>query len=356
MTSLLRITGALLLAASAARAQTTDLVFIHHSCGANWLGDGLDAALLAKPYIDERNDITYGTDMEPDTGRPDSLGATPGDATDMNHWILWFNDYLRHVIEFVGVSGSNQVIMFKSCYPNSDVYDEGSEPGDPFVGDRTIVNHKAVFRHPDGPGGCYTNDGYVYQPLEDVFAAHPDVLFIPVTAPPMRTNETSRGNAYRARVFNDWLKDDWMTNYNARHPGLNNVAVFDWFNILAYPTNTATWSNRLRAAYQTGDSHPNATANRTSTWFFATGRSNFIDRAWYNFNFKAAQAQPGAAGQLLISWPSFTNNAYAVRKSTNLLEGFKDVHTNVNATPPQNTVTVGVDHASFTIYRVETRP
>ena len=41
-------------------AQTTDdLVFMHHSCGSNWLSNSLDAALVAKSYIDERNDIGY---------------------------------------------------------------------------------------------------------------------------------------------------------------------------------------------------------------------------------------------------------------------------------------------------------
>jgi len=32
-----------------------DLVFIHHSCGSNWLNNSLHDALLAKSYIDERN-------------------------------------------------------------------------------------------------------------------------------------------------------------------------------------------------------------------------------------------------------------------------------------------------------------
>ena len=34
-------------------ATTDDLVFIHHSCGNNWLSNSLHAALLAKNYIDE---------------------------------------------------------------------------------------------------------------------------------------------------------------------------------------------------------------------------------------------------------------------------------------------------------------
>ena len=51
-------------------ATDDDLIFIHHSCGSNWLSNSLHDALLAKDYVDERNDITYGTDMPPDAGRP----------------------------------------------------------------------------------------------------------------------------------------------------------------------------------------------------------------------------------------------------------------------------------------------
>jgi|GEM_PF-6291301 len=52
---------------SATPSADDDLVFVHHSCGANWLSNGqLNATLTAKDYIDERNDIYYGTDMTPD--------------------------------------------------------------------------------------------------------------------------------------------------------------------------------------------------------------------------------------------------------------------------------------------------
>jgi hypothetical protein len=206
-------------------AQTTDdLVFIHHSCGSNWLSAGLHDALLAKDYIDERNDITYGTTMSPD-------------------------------------------------------------PGDPFSGSQTLTNYKAVYRHPDGPGHTYTHDGYTYRPLEDVFAENPDVLFIPVTAPPRHYAPADAANdaeAHRARLFNNWLKNEWLASYKMRNPGLNNVTVFDWFDVLAYPDDHAEHPNRLKAEYggERGNSHPNTTANVESTAIFATDPDNFIDAVW----------------------------------------------------------------------------
>ena len=45
-----------------------DLIFIHHSCGRNWLNNGLENALLDKDYIDERNDIYYNTVVSDEFG------------------------------------------------------------------------------------------------------------------------------------------------------------------------------------------------------------------------------------------------------------------------------------------------
>jgi uncharacterized repeat protein (TIGR01451 family) len=295
-----------------AAATTDDLVFIHHSCGKGWLDNSLHNALLAKDYIDERNDIYYDTDVEPDPGRPDSLTygsiVVPGDQTGMRHWIRWFNDYLGGVRSHDAATGYNRIIMFKSCYPISNISSDGTEPGDPFVSPQTLANYRAVYRHPDGPGNTYSDDGYTYKPLEDVFAENPDVLFIPVTAPPLHyapTDATTDENAHRARVFNNWLKNDWLASYNAAHPGLNNVAVFDWFDVLTYPDDHASHPNRLRAEYggESGNSHPNSTANSDSTQVFATNPDNFIDMAWKAFigsaSQKTAAAQSPSHGEVV---------------------------------------------------------
>ncbi len=269
----------------AAPAQTVDdALFIHHSCGQNWLSDGLEAALQGKAYVDEVNDITYGTDLTPDAGRPDSLADTPGDHTDMCHWIFWFNDYVQRVKTHGCASGANRIILFKSCYPASNVSGAGTEPGDPFSAEQTLANYRAVYRHPTG--GVYTNGGQVYQALEEVFASNPDILFIPVTAPPRHYTGSTDAEGQRVRQFNNWLKNEWSTNYAARHPGLNNVAVYDWFDLLAYADDHPTHPNRLRAEFggATSDSHPNYTANATSTWFFAIAPSNFLDQAWLLFD------------------------------------------------------------------------
>jgi hypothetical protein len=266
-------------------ASAQDAVFIHHSVGSNWLSNSLDSALVAKPYVGQRNDITYGTTMSPDTGRPASLGGTPGDNTNMNHWILWFNDYLVHVKAHQVTTGYNRIVMFKSCYPISNIDSNGAEPGDPFSSTQSLVNYMAVYRHPSGSGHVYTSGSYTYKPLEDVFAEHPEILFIPVTAPPLTYSSTSDADAHRARTFNNWLKSEWLASYNAAHPGLHNVAVFDFFNVLAYPDDDASHPNRLRSEYggATEDSHPNGSGSAAATAAFATSTRDFVDTAFAAF-------------------------------------------------------------------------
>ncbi len=273
-----------MLAASPSRAD--DLVFVHHSVGSNWLSNSLHAALLAKDYIDRRNDVTYGTSLSPDPGRPASLGSVPGDSTNMNHWILWFNDYLQRLKVHGVTTAVNRIVMFKSCYPISNITSDGSEPGDPFSSSQTLANYMAVYRHPAGAGGTYVHGGISYKPLEDIFAENPDTLFVPVTAPPLAWTATTDAAARRARVFNTWLKETWLPAYRSRHPGLDNVAVFDLFDVLAYPDSDAAYADRLKGEYggSTSDSHPNAAGSSAATQAFASGAGNALDSAWAAFS------------------------------------------------------------------------
>ena len=291
------VTGALCccLWAAAPAQGTNDLVFIHHSSGLNWLNGGLEDALAAKDYLDERNDIYYDTELSPDPGRPESLGPPAGDYTDMRHWLFWFNDYLDGVKIHGCEDGVNTVIMFKSCFPTNNIGEQGELPGEPFAWTQTVTNFQAVYRHAAGPGNTYNYGGHTYRPLEHIFAENPGTLFIPVTAPPLNYldsgyNGSSDGNAARARAFNNWLKNEWLAAYNAAHPGLNNVAVFDWFDGLAYPDDDPDpghHPNRLRDEYildwAPTDSHINPTAAADTAVLFAAGADNFLDAAWAAF-------------------------------------------------------------------------
>jgi len=259
-----------------------DIVFIHHSCGNNWLSGGLKTQLLRQLFIDEVNDIYYGTKLDPDPGRSRSLGAVPGDSTNMNHWILWFNDYLEGIKRHGCADGRNAIVMFKSCYPLSNISSAGREPGDPFSASQTTANYKSVFRKHNDSNGVYSRNGKEYKPLERIFAENPDTLFIAVTAPPRHygpSDATNDAEAQRARDFNNWLKNEWLPAYITANA--SNVAVFDWFDVLANPSDDPDHPNRLRQEYggANGDSHPNSQANRHSAEVF----SDFIQQthsAW----------------------------------------------------------------------------
>ena len=185
------------------------LIFIHHSSGENWLNDddgGLALELGRNNYF--VSDTNYGWG-------PDSIG----DRTDIPDWLEWFRSpdserYLTALLNENGQhadysrvlndpGGENEIILFKSCFPNSNL--EGS-PGDPPTA-----------------GADYTVGGakYVYNQLLRYFETRPDKLFVVITAPPV----SDRSYAANARDFNNWLVHDWL---NENGYAYSNVAVFDF--------------------------------------------------------------------------------------------------------------------------------
>ncbi|MCK5097393.1 MAG: hypothetical protein KAR45_04780, partial [Desulfobacteraceae bacterium] len=173
------------------------LIFIHHSCGENWLNDGdggLGRALGKNNYF--VSDTNYGWG-------PSNIG----DRTDIVNWIEWFSSskttkYMKALLHennrhssytrnMPDPGGKNRIIMFKSCFPNSEI--EG-KPGDSPKSGRglTIANAKAT-----------------YIRVLSFFAKHPETLFIAITAPPVQ----DRRLANNARSFNNWLVYEWLKNY-----------------------------------------------------------------------------------------------------------------------------------------------
>lgn len=231
------------------------LIFIHHSTGENWLTDGygdLGRTLDQNNYF--VSDTNYGWG-------PDSIG----DRTDIYNWTEWFasdntptymdalfneneqhSSYTRTLND---PGGENEIIMFKSCFPNS-----------------------ALEGKPNDPPGTYeelsvSGAKYVYNTILPYFAAHPDKLFIVITAPPL-SDGTYAANA---RAFNNWLVDDWLRENNYT---LNNVAVFDFYNILTDSNAHHRFNNgqieRVLGAqntlhYPSGDDHPSEEGSRKAT-------------------------------------------------------------------------------------------
>jgi hypothetical protein len=235
--------------------QTVKLIFIHHSTGEIWLRDdygGLGLALSENNYF--VSDTNYGWG-------PDAIG----DRTDIPNWIEWFasertpvfmqalfNEFEQHAEYTRGLpepSGENQVVLFKSCFPNSALEGNPDDPPDP-EGWLSVGHAK-----------------YVYNQILQYFTTRPDKLFIVITAPPLSDGTYAKN----ARAFNDWLVKDWLAENSYNQP---NVAVFDFYNVLTARDahhwyhdgqieHLATDRNTLH--YPSGDDHPSRAGSRKAT-------------------------------------------------------------------------------------------
>ncbi|MBU0976696.1 MAG: SGNH/GDSL hydrolase family protein [Patescibacteria group bacterium] len=238
-----------------AKSGNKKLIFIHHSTGENWLADdngGLGKALMDEGYF--VSDTNYGW------GPSTSSGLGPiGDTTDIGHWWLWFrgsdsSKYLKALYSessqnssYTRVSsdpsGENEIIMFKSCFPNSALK---GNPNDliPSINNNSLKGESA-----DSQYHTVANAKGIYIDLLEYFETKQDKLFIVVTAPPL-SDATYADNA---RAFNNWLVNDWLSDYK-----YENVTVFDFYDVL-----TGGSGNTL--AYPSGDDHPSQEGNSLAT-------------------------------------------------------------------------------------------
>lgn len=250
-------------------ASPVRLIFIHHSTGENWLNDGnggLARALQQNNYFP--SDTNYGWG-------PGGIG----DRTDIPNWLEWFRgDNTMAVMQAVFTEGEvhspyertltdpggeNQIILFKSCFPNSALEGSPNDPPTPGT-DLNVGNAK-----------------YVYNEILQYFKTRPDKLFVVITAPPL-TDGTLANNA---RAFNEWLVNDWLRENNYTQP---NVAVFDFYNILTGPNNHHRFNNgaiehvtndkRNTEYYPSEDDHPNSQGNRKATQEFLPMLNIFYNR------------------------------------------------------------------------------
>jgi hypothetical protein len=191
-----------------------------------------------------------------------SYGSRLGQQTDVFDWLPKFRSQMDQILScdlqdnLYANGHRNQVVVFKSCFPNNLFRSEGESPGNPTGPESTVWNAKAA-----------------YTALLDEFRKSPNVLFVCVTAPPLAPKtpplplwkELARKllrrpnslplSAPLARQFNNWLSstDGWLKNYTPK-----NVVVFDYYDIL-------TGHGRSNfSIYPTGngfDSHPSSAGN-----------------------------------------------------------------------------------------------
>lgn len=230
------------------------MVFLHHSVGYGILHHGGLIDSLRSLGITVKS-ATYGDDI--------------GNETDICDWLPKFQNDMDRILKFKAHPNifytddrTNDIVMFKSCFPNSDLAGDGSEPGDPLNSARTIANYKALFNR-----------------LQNEIKQYKDKLFIYLTAPPLVPEATSPDNARRARKFNRWLISEFLPQYR-KETGADNFIIFDLFDVLADE------DNYLKKEYRQGrsaDSHPNALANKVVAQKFM----EFFQPIWERWQGKA---------------------------------------------------------------------
>lgn len=277
-------------------SNTRKLIFIHHSCGENWLADddgGLGAALGNNNYFVSDTNYSWG---------PDNIG----DRTDIGNWWEWFqgptssacldalysesrnNSGDRYTRPLSDPGGENTIILFKSCYPNSNLR---GNTNDAPAGSANALRGQDAYSDAHN----ISNAKGIYRDLLNFFISRPDKMFVAITAPPLSEGEAENENLPNARAFNNWLVNDWLHDYTG-----NNVFVFDFYNVLtsnggSIHTNDSgkskgnhhrIWDGAFQhvqnlqkndSAYALSDSHPSSAGNQKATDEFIP-----LLNAWYN--------------------------------------------------------------------------
>lgn len=266
----------------AAPGKSLRLLFIHHSCGGQMFADPGPAKERANCIFDTHPNGGALRSLLMKDGyeiHEASYGSEIGEKTDLFDWGPKFRDKMDKVLTvdmndtFFTDGRKNQIVVFKSCYPNNRFLDDGEAPGNPAGPELTVWNAKAALSS-----------------LLPEFQKHPDTLFVYLTAPPVAPKgyqerlfkliakkilgrptaaENVAKQGRRARDFNSWVvsSDGWLKDYP-----LKNVVVFDYYDYLT----DGGASNLSR--YPTGDgsdSHPSSAGNARAARAFVP----FLNRA-----------------------------------------------------------------------------
>lgn len=257
-------------------------LFLHHSCGGELLAtlgaaDGTNCIYTSHPNGGGLRVLLENSSYEVHEA---SYGSQLGERTDIFDWPPKFRSQMNQILacdlqDTLLKNGiRNQIVAFKSCFPNNEFESEGVSPGNPAGPELTVWNAKAA-----------------YTSLLDEFRKHPDVLFVCVTAPPLaaqtppqpawkRLAKRILGRAGHleesgplARRFNNWLADTngWLRDYP-----LKNVVVFDYYDML-----TGHGASNF-CQYPTGggyDSHPSSEGNRLAAVAFVPMLNRAVRRA-----------------------------------------------------------------------------
>ncbi len=286
-------------------SEVVKLVFVHHSVGNAWLSQWngkLGDELGENNYFVSNTSYEWGPACPTCNGCGGSGSGHIGNCTDIGHWGEWFGNetYLNALYTTdnkpsyppytrpADPGGENEIIMFKSCYPNSNLKGNPNDP--PTTGDNPLRGEPSWSSY-----HTVANAKGIYNDILEYFETQQDKLFVVVTAPPVQDDTY----ATNARAFNNWLVNDWLKDYPH-----HNVVVFDFYNVLTTNGGSSTVNdfgqdtgNHHRVSnntiqhitdgddddnpnvleYPTGDDHPSMAGNQKATGEFVP-----LLNAYYN--------------------------------------------------------------------------
>jgi len=262
--------------------QKMRLLFIHHSCGGQWMArPGEEIVIDACIYESSPNGGGLRDRLEA-IGyevHEASYDSKIGEMTDIFDWPPKFRDQMQDILrcdrqDSLYQDGErNEIVMFKSCFPNNL-----------FVGPGRALGNA------DGPKLTVENAKAAYRALLPEFAKHPDTLFVAVTAPPLFERSTSlikwtakkllgkadcQTSGLHARVFNNWLSDattGWLSEYEG-----SNVVVFDLYDVLT--DSGASNFSQYPSGPGRDDDHPSSEGYKKATELFVPFLNRAVRRA-----------------------------------------------------------------------------
>lgn len=208
-----------------------NVIFLHHSVGANLLGQTDLRGQLAEAGLNlwDHDYNYYG--LNDLNGNPTGYNYwIPDDDTDPQGLAGLFSQKV-YGLPVNGISGlmQHEVIVFKSCFTGNVLADDAQVEA--MKGD--------------------------YETVRRFIEGHPEKLFLLLTSPPLNSSEADPAMAARARQMADWLLSEDFRR------GLPNLYVFDLYGRLAENDPASPDFNTLRADYRNGtDNHPNQKANQ----------------------------------------------------------------------------------------------
>src|SRR5437868_2468453 len=249
----------------AAPGQSVNLLFIHHSVGGQLLADQGPLQAGAEDRLSIHHTHPNGGGLrrllrdQRYVVHEAAYSSVIGERTDLFDWLPKFQQHMPRILgtahqDQLLTGATNRVILFKSCFPNNAFRADRPGPGDPAGPVLNLTNAKATL-----------------DAVRHELARHLDVLFVYLTAPPLRAGGTSEAlwkyaakkimgrptsnleqirAAADARTFDDWVTspDGWLKNYPNR-----NIVAFDYFDVLTGGRD----SNFLRFPSNGGkDDHP----------------------------------------------------------------------------------------------------